>query len=313
MLTPLRTLVAFLLILALTIGVICIYLYSVYSPATLQAKVLADSDIISPVLSPAAKESKWNLIDSIVAEELTGTSGSYGIAVMNLQTNENFFLNEHRKFKTASLYKLWVMSEAYRQIENNTLIKSTYLTDDVVSINKRFNIATESAEKTEGSVSMTVEDALSRMITYSDNYSALLLSTKLKLSNINSFLKLNQFIDSKVGTTLPITSAFDMVRFFEKLYRNEFYGIKSNTEMLALLKNQKIKRKLPRYLPTNTAIAHKTGELDGLTHDAGIVYSPSGDYIIVVLSESNDPKGAEEKIARISEGIYNLITTSGEY
>jgi beta-lactamase class A len=51
-------------------------------------------------------------------------------------------------------------------------------------------------------------------------------------------------------------------------------------------------------------MAHKTGELGQVSHDGGIVYTEKGDYIIVVLSESTLPKGAEERIANISKDVY---------
>ena len=47
--------------------------------------------------------------------------------------------------------------------------------------------------------------------------------------------------------------------------------------MLELLKAQTLNDKLPKYLPDQVIMAHKAGELDDVSHDAGIVYSPAGD------------------------------------
>lgn len=306
--TALRTLVVFLLILALTVGMLCVYVYSIYSPNALQTKVVAQSEILSPVLSPTPFSSNWHLIDDTIKYVLQGSMGKYAVAVINLKTNEKYFLNEHEKFQTASLYKLWVMAEAYSQIQNGSLEENLILADNVENLNKKFNIASESAERTMGSVSMTVKDALTRMITYSDNYSALLLSSKVKLANVDKFLKLNNFSDSKIGINLPVTSAYDIAQFFEKIYREDFKLNLQTQEMINLLKKQQINRKLPRFLPLDTTVAHKTGELDGFSHDAGIVYTTNADYVIVVLSQSNNPKGAEERIAKISEAVFNFIT-----
>ena len=77
--------------------------------------------------------------------------------------------------------------------------------------------------------------------------------------------------------------------------------------MLQLLKIQKLNNKIPRYLPKDTVVAHKTGELDPFTHDAGIVYTPNGNYIIVVLSKSDDPDLAENRIADISKNVFNYF------
>ncbi len=78
--------------------------------------------------------------------------------------------------------------------------------------------------------------------------------------------------------------------------------------MLDLLKSQKLNNKLPKYLPQEIDVAHKTGEIDSLTHDAGIVYAPTSDYIIVILSDSNDPNSAEERIAEVSKNVYNYYS-----
>jgi beta-lactamase class A len=61
---------------------------------------------------------------------------------------------------------------------------------------------------------------------------------------------------------------------------------------------------LPKYLPKETVIAHKTGEIGTFSHDAGIVYTKHGPYIIVIFSDSDIPKEAEETIARLSQATY---------
>ncbi len=50
------------------------------------------------------------------------------------------------------------------------------------------------------------------------------------------------------------------------------------------MKDQRINNRLPAGLPAGTSIAHKTGDLDGYVHDAGIVYGPKTDYLIVMTS-----------------------------
>ena len=69
---------------------------------------------------------------------------------------------------------------------------------------------------------------------------------------------------------------------------------------------------MPKYLPSDTLIAHKTGELDSFSHDSGIVYTPNGNYIIVVMSDSTNPKGAEDRIANISKSVYDYFIESSD-
>ncbi len=79
--------------------------------------------------------------------------------------------------------------------------------------------------------------------------------------------------------------------------------------MLDLLRWQKLNTKIPKYLPENLIIAHKTAELDEFNHDVGIVFAPSGDYIIVVMSKSDISSRylAEERIAVVSREVYKYF------
>ena len=78
---------------------------------------------------------------------------------------------------------------------------------------------------------------------------------------------------------------------------------KISDEILNILYQQQIKHKIPGKLP-NMAIAHKTGEDDGITHDVGIVYAEEP---FVVVFASNETYVYEfEKI--ISDVSYELAT-----
>lgn len=248
-------------------------------------------------------------IEQIVKNILKEKSSDYSVFIKNLKTGERYYLNEDKQYETASLYKLWVMAEAYRQIETGILKKEDILTANVSDLNQKFNITSESAELTEGNVSWPVENALKNMIMISDNYSALLLSSKVRLSNITLFLQNKGLLNSKVGTLdkSPFSNAKDMGLFFEKLYSGELANEQYTNEMLALLKNQQINTKLSKHLPKNAVIAHKTGEFGKFSHDGGIVYLDKKDYIIVVLSDGKSPSLAEENIANISKAVYEYF------
>ena len=58
-------------------------------------------------------------------------------------------------------------------------------------------------------------------------------------------------------------------------------------------------------------VAHKTGEISTVAHDAGIVYLDGRDaYVVVILTEwAPDVTGRQETIARISRAVYEYMTT----
>lgn len=234
---------------------------------------------------------------------------NFGIVIKNLKTGERYYLNEDKVFETASLYKLWVMAAAFSQIQNGKLKQTDILSKDVEELNKDFNIASDSAELTEGTITWPVQNAIEQMIIISDNYSAFLLTEKIGLSNVAAFLENNGFVQSKVGVDnkSPISTASDIALFLEKLYNGQLANKEYTDKMLDLLKNQQLNEKLPKNLPQDTVIAHKTGELNDISHDAGIVYSPKGDYVIVIMSKEEDSEKANEKTTEISKEVFRYF------
>lgn len=241
-----------------------------------------------------------------IDRSLEGSAGTYGIVINNLTTDQHYYHLEDRRFQTASIYKLWVMAEAFQEIQEGRLKEDEVLSEEIPTLNEKFHIASGDAELTEGVVRHTVTDALEKMVVYSDNYSALLLTARVKVSNLQTFLEENHFKDSSTGQP-PVTTANDVALFFEKLYNGELADDVYTAKMLDLLKRQAHNDKLPKYLPDGIVMAHKTGEMDTFAHDGGIVYSPKGDYIIVVLSESKATSGASDRIGQISQAAYEYF------
>lgn len=245
-----------------------------------------------------------------VTTALLGAQGSYAIAIKNLKTGESYYLNEHKSFEAGSLYKLWVLAATFNAIEKGTLAEDEVLSDSVAALNNTFGVDQETAELTEGWITLTVSQALGQMITISHNYAAYLLVDRVGNPAIRAFLTDQGLTESSLNNP-PRTTAADIALFFEKLYLGQLGSPASTEKMLGILKRQTLNDKLPKYLPPETPIAHKTGEIDYLTHDAGVIYTDKGDYIIAVMSESDFPSGAEERIAEVSKNVYDYFTRKG--
>ncbi len=259
-----------------------------------------DTFILKTLFNPSAG------LEEVVKKALLGSKGTYSVAIKDLKTGRSYYLNEKKEFEAASLYKIWVLAEAENQIRKGKIKESEILTQDIEILNEKFDISSESAELTEGEISLSVKSAISQMIVISHNYAGLLLAEKVRLSNISSFIKENGFVQTSLGKP-PKTTAHDVALYFEKLYKGELVNKVRSEEMLALFKKQQLNDKLPKYLPIETVVAHKTGELGYYSHDGGIVFGTKSDYIIVILSKSNYPPGAVERIAAISKAVYDYF------
>lgn len=266
--------------------------------ANIDSSILGQEEIVTE-----KNKSELNLA---VEKALVGTKGSYAVVVKNLKTEESYSQNEEAIFEPASLYKLWVMAAVYNEIKKGELDKDQVLSQNVVTLNRKFGISKENAELTSGVVTKSVEEAIDQMITISHNYAAMLLSEKIGNSTVKKYLRDNGFVTSDLGDP-PKTSAKEIALYFEKLYQGKLIDIESSEEMLKILKDQKLKDGLPKLLPKDTVVAHKTGDLGYFKHDAGIVFTEKGDYIIVVLSESESPKGAQIRIAEVSKAVFEYF------
>ncbi|MBI2040411.1 serine hydrolase [Candidatus Microgenomates bacterium] len=244
-----------------------------------------------------------------VEDSLQNSRGRFGIFIKNLQTEETYTLNENQTFDAGSLYKLWVMGTVFKKIQAGEIEGDEIIEADVGDLNRRFGISEEDAELKEGSIDYTIKEALEQMITISHNYAAFMLTLKVGNEALEDFLKEYGFNSSSFGP--PKTTASDIGKFFEKLYMGEIVDVESSKEMLEILSRQKINDRIPKYLPEGTRVAHKTGDIEFSEHDGGIVSTDppagGGDYIIVVLSQTDSAPTATEDIAKISKAVYDYF------
>lgn len=241
----------------------------------------------------------------VVKKALEGSKGDYAIVIKNFKTGEEYRQNENKSYEPASLYKLWVMATVYKQLKEGLINHEDVLSSSIPVLNRKFGISDQNAELTSGYIDMSVDEAVNQMITISHNYAALLLADKIKNSNVTNFLAEYRLNNSSLGEP-PKTTASDIALFFDKLYKGQLIDETSSKQMIEVLKKQQLNDGLPKNL-NGVQIAHKTGEIEWYKHDAGIVFSNKGDYLIVMLSESESPIGAQGRIADVSKAVYDYF------
>lgn len=105
------------------------------------------------------------------------------------------------------------------------------------------------------------------------------------------------------ATAYNVTTPADMARLFALLLDGQVVSPQASREMLDLLAQQGITDRLPVGLPPGTRVAHKTGNLPGIVHDAGVIYAPAGPVIVAVLSEDAHSEWAVVELARAVAAI----------
>ena len=92
-----------------------------------------------------------------------------------------------------------------------------------------------------------------------------------------------------------------------KLAQGKAVSPKSDAEMVAILKRQKFHDAIPAGLPDGTVVAHKTGNITKIHHDAAIVYGPRPYALVVLVRGIEDQQVSGALIASISREVWNEI------
>lgn len=265
-----------------------------------------------------------------LVERAQAFPGRVGLVVLDLHDGTRCETGSTQQFATASLYKIVVLAEAHRQAE-----AGSFTFDEPLTIGMRTvpapddgEAAAEAASTTEGAdgdagtepgadaaeegvaepateaavatatvpVITSAEEAARLMIQVSDNGSAEALRGRLGRSEVAAAPPLLGMDATSLGAEFT-TAAADIAELLRRIYAGEAVSAQASAAMLELLEGQQISDRLPVGLPAGTAIAHKTGNLEGSVHDAGIVFAPGGDYVIVVLTDT----------ASLLGGSYSVI------
>jgi beta-lactamase class A len=103
-----------------------------------------------------------------------------------------------------------------------------------------------------------------------------------------------------------VVRSSDLARLFVLMLEGEVVNADASQEMLDLLGHQQIYGGLSALLPEGV-VAHKTGYLeDGIVNDAGVIYTPSGPLVAVVLTESVGEAAAYDIASQIGLLVYQL-------
>jgi beta-lactamase class A len=206
-------------------------------------------------------------------------------------------------FIAASIYKLGILVHVESLVESGVL-KYT----DTIEIQPE-DITDDGSYEIAGTV-MTVDEALEAMITVSDNGTALEFLRSLGPDNINATLQklgLTDFHIANDDSDDNTVTARVVGQFFTLLAQRKLVSPAASDRMLARLERNQINDRLPAELPAGTIVAHKTGNLGFATHDAGIIYTPSGPRIVVGLTANTDEEEAVHFIGGLGALVYSAM------
>lgn len=168
----------------------------------------------------------------------------------------------------------------------------------------------------------TLADLCRLMIVVSDNVASNLLLELVGADSVNRLMKGLGMTRSHLGRRFmePPSpgrdnrmSPADAGRCLAALWRGEALPEPGRSQALGILRRQQYRERLPLMLPQELSICHKTGELEGVRHDAGIVELVGRPYVVVVFTdEGGHPWEVDLGVAGLSRTVYERMSRGGE-
>jgi beta-lactamase class A len=269
-------------------------------------------------------------LDARLQQLIRASGAEVAVAFRTLDGRNEVLIEPDKIFHAASTMKIPVMIDLYRQAKEGTLALS-----DPLAIRNEFRSVVDGTPYTldEGDDSdkdvyaatgktLTLSQLCEAMITVSSNFAANLLIEKLGVGNIRRTVSqlgadvkggmqvLRGVEDSKAferGLNNS-TTARGLLILLEKLARGEAVDAVSDRAMVQMLKRQKFRDAIPAGVPPGTAVAHKTGNITGIHHDAAIVYGPRPYVLVLLVRGIKDPKQSAALMAALSRVVYEAAT-----
>lgn len=259
-----------------------------------------------PAVRPAAQS-----LDEKIRAAGADFSGKVWIHAKNLDTGREYSYRGGEQVRTASTIKVAIMAETFRQVAQGKL-----KWDDPIELTKEkkqggSGVLSEFSDGTR----IDLKTAVHLMIVVSDNTATNLVLDKVTSDAVNEYmaeLGLNDTLsmrkiggggDSKAWLNDPRNRLFglgrssprDMVRLLEMMEKGEIVSKEASAEMISILRRQQLKDGIGRGQSDTTPVASKSGALDRLRADVGIVYTRRGRIAMAIYTDDNPYTGYHQE------------------
>ena len=230
----------------------------------------------------AKTSAEMQALQEALEAEIGRLGGKWSLYLKRMDTEQVIGVHADEKMVAASLIKLFVAGEFFRQTDENML--------DIEKYGR-------------------LPDA---MINVSDNGAANTLINAVGMDNVNKFAQEHGFTETEINRrmlenngTENYTSAKDCGVMLEQVLAGKYVNPKASERILQALKDQQRTGKIPAGIPSEVPTGNKTGELSYVDNDAAIVWAPSCTYILCIMS--SDAGGRIPEIVRLSSMVYHAI------
>jgi beta-lactamase class A len=253
-----------------------------------------------------------------------------GISFYDGETTIQWSYNADSWFHAASTMKLAVLLGVFRQVDRGEL-----QLDAPVHVRNRFtsivnqepfmlDLAHDADPDVYGHLgkTLTVRELAKWMIIKSSNLATNLLVDVAGIPTIQQSLDELEIDGVKVIRGVEDSRAFDaglnnevtangLLKLLRLVADGKAYSQKACDEMLEILLDQQYRSGIPAGLPKAARVAHKTGNISTVHHDAGIVYLDGRKpYVLVILTSFPAEQARGTAVAEVSRDIFNTLAGS---
>jgi beta-lactamase class A len=265
-------------------------------------------------------------------ENIESESGAKAIAVAlhDGETGLELHYKADKWFHAASTIKVPILLGVFAAIDRGELLPHSrvHVRNRFLSVVENIPFRVESGRDANSAVHnaigkmMRVDELAYHMITTSSNLATNLLlgvigpdavNRTLKELDVDDGIDLKRGVEDELGFDKGINNmvtADGLLRILVLLSEGKAFSPALSRRMMDILHGQEFNQGIPARLPKGTRVAHKTGEISTVAHDAGVVYLPKRKpYVLVILTEwEPESSGRSRTIAALSHTIYEFLT-----
>jgi beta-lactamase class A len=250
-----------------------------------------------------------------------------GISFFDSETTIQWSFNADHYFHAASTIKLAVLLGVFRQVERGELAL-----DAPVHVRNRFtsivnqepfmlDLARDADPDVYGHLgkTLTVHELAYWMITKSSNLATNLLVDIVGIGTLQQALDEMDIDGIRILRGVEDQAAFEaglnnevtangLLKLLRLIAEGKAVSRQACDEMLKIMLDQQFRSGIPAGLPKTARVAHKTGNISTVHHDAGIVYiDDRKPYVLVILTQFSAEKARGTAVADVSRDIFSAL------
>lgn len=267
-------------------------------------------------------------LEAKVLRALQAGGGEWGVYFKDLKTGRELAIRADEEFHPASTLKIWVLIKVYQDVHDRkyALDDEVEVVDTFMSAAKKnpkpFKVAAYSKQVGDAvGGRLRIRDLVEAMMTVSDNLatnnliriaggpdaiSGCLARYGVKRSNVRRYIMDEQAFQEGLNS-----AAFprDFGIIFEKLAKGEVVSRDASRQMLEVMSRCRDRSMIVAGLPRSAQAAHKTGAIEKVRNDAGLVTLPNGRQFVIAFfsrhlsSESAAEQGIAAASKLLAEGL----------